>query len=86
MRKLEKIKLFSHSNALICSKKGQILLIFPVLQKLTHICYLKLSLWNVNFANFDKHEGRVEDLTKVWILRDIVDDLRIQTKEQKYFF
>ena len=37
-RKLEKIKLFSHSNASIFSKKGQVLLIFSVLDKLTHMC------------------------------------------------
>ena len=43
LNKLKKIKPFGHSKASIFSKKGQLLLIFPVLQKLTHMCAEKIG-------------------------------------------
>ena len=41
LRKLEKIKPFGHSKAPKKKKLGQILLIFPVLGKTTHICRIQ---------------------------------------------
>ena len=44
LRKLEKIKPFGHSKAPKKKKLGQILLIFPVLGKTTHMCP-KQTVW-----------------------------------------